>query len=254
MEFDFFKFSNVFTYITQGNIIHTFSVIHKHDALGTVKFTENSPPLASLKIFDRNGSPIVVNSLKIGDYAVSKHIVIWLKMIVIKRTKVAQNQCRGQCFCYEAKVDLNTHIECSYGKLRTAAAAVWFSSITKLKLSFSFQIWLFSVAACVQCEIFVDIKLYYALCCPKLPIRTKPSTHIFYLQIFRNNVLTTPLCHLQMPDSNIYNSREFNVKIIFHPNTGITEDEQLLCTAAAIAYVSLMFPTSLNNNSIFSFW
>lgn len=41
-----------------------------------------------------------------------------------------------------------------------------------------------------------------------------------------------------MPDVVIYNEREFNIKIIFHPTTGITEEEQVLCTAAAIAFVN----------------
>lgn len=40
-----------------------------------------------------------------------------------------------------------------------------------------------------------------------------------------------------MPSADVYNRAEFNGKIIFHPETGITTEEQLLCTAAAIAFV-----------------
>ncbi|XP_037041180.1 uncharacterized protein LOC119077910 [Bradysia coprophila] len=48
--------------------------------------------------------------------------------------------------------------------------------------------------------------------------------------IFRDQSSASPLCHLNIePD-------EFTGKIVFHPETGITADEQLLCTAAAFAF------------------
>lgn len=34
-----------------------------------------------------------------------------------------------------------------------------------------------------------------------------------------------------------YKSGEFSGTIIFHPETGVSTEEQLLCTAAAIAFV-----------------
>lgn len=56
-----------------------------------------------------------------------------------------------------------------------------------------------------------------------------------------------PLCSIQMPDVEIYNPTEFNVKLIFHPQTGITQEEQLLCTAAAVAFVKDNFSTNKKN-------
>lgn len=40
-----------------------------------------------------------------------------------------------------------------------------------------------------------------------------------------------------MPYADIYSSEEFDGTIIFHRETGINAEEQLLCTAAAIAFV-----------------
>lgn len=61
----------------------------------------------------------------------------------------------------------------------------------------------------------------------------------FHLKVFRNKSSTTPLCNIQMPNVEVYSPTDFNIKIIFHPHTGITEEEQLLCTAAAIAFVNI---------------
>lgn len=45
----------------------------------------------------------------------------------------------------------------------------------------------------------------------------------------------TPLCNIQ---TNPFRSASsFTGKIIFHPDTGITTEEQLLCTAATFAFV-----------------
>lgn len=55
----------------QDSTVHTFTVIHNHDTIGTVKVPEKSSPYTSLQIFDRSGSAVVVKSLIIGDYAVS---------------------------------------------------------------------------------------------------------------------------------------------------------------------------------------
>lgn len=40
-----------------------------------------------------------------------------------------------------------------------------------------------------------------------------------------------------MPNADIHSSGEINGTIIFHPETEITTEEQLLTTAAAIAFV-----------------
>ncbi|KAJ6646196.1 hypothetical protein Bhyg_01407 [Pseudolycoriella hygida] len=71
---------------------------------------------------------------------------------------------------------------------------------------------------------------------PNRPKIVVNSLKIGDYAIFRQNMMSSPLCHLQMPNVEIYNKNEFDVKIIFYPQTGITEEEQLLCTAAAIAF------------------
>ncbi|KAG4074704.1 hypothetical protein HA402_008802 [Bradysia odoriphaga] len=48
--------------------------------------------------------------------------------------------------------------------------------------------------------------------------------------IFRDQSSASPLCHLNIEPY------EFTGKIVFHPETGITADEQLLSTAAAFAF------------------
>lgn len=53
--------------------------------------------------------------------------------------------------------------------------------------------------------------------------------------------MSSPLSNIQLPYADIYNSGEFNGTIIFHPESGITTEEQLLCTAAAIAFVITYF-------------
>ncbi|KAG4071148.1 hypothetical protein HA402_003280 [Bradysia odoriphaga] len=54
--------------------------------------------------------------------------------------------------------------------------------------------------------------------------------------IYRPNSMSSPICNIQMPNADVYNSEEYDGTIIFHPETGINADEQLLCTAAAIAF------------------
>lgn len=56
-----------------------------------------------------------------------------------------------------------------------------------------------------------------------------------------------------MPYANINNSGEFNGTIIFHQETGITTEEKLLCTAAAIAFVIVITQCLCNgyNCSVF---
>ncbi|KAJ6645609.1 hypothetical protein Bhyg_00816 [Pseudolycoriella hygida] len=56
--------------------------------------------------------------------------------------------------------------------------------------------------------------------------------------IFRTNSMVAPMCNLQMPSLDTYRLQEFNIKMIFHPESGITREEQLLCTAAAIVFKS----------------
>ncbi|XP_037039610.1 uncharacterized protein LOC119076758 [Bradysia coprophila] len=54
--------------------------------------------------------------------------------------------------------------------------------------------------------------------------------------IYRPNSMSNPICNIQMPNADVYNSEEYDGTIIFHRETGINADEQLLCTAAAIAF------------------
>ncbi|XP_037035787.1 uncharacterized protein LOC119073979 [Bradysia coprophila] len=54
--------------------------------------------------------------------------------------------------------------------------------------------------------------------------------------IFRDSSSVTPLCNIQMS----VGENDFTGKIIFHPETGITSYEQLLCTAAGIAFKVLV--------------
>lgn len=96
----------------QGLIVHTFTVFHKHVVIGTVNVTEKSPPRTSIRIICSNRPQIVVNSLKIGDYAVSwplltvKHAKITAAKVNIKTRNetskerpVEQSRFRG-CFFY----------------------------------------------------------------------------------------------------------------------------------------------------------
>lgn len=60
----------------------------------------------------------------------------------------------------------------------------------------------------------------------------------FHLQVFRDDEsLDFPLCNIQMTGADGSKLGEFNMKIVFHPETGITEEEQLICTAGATAFV-----------------
>lgn len=58
------------------------------------------------------------------------------------------------------------------------------------------------------------------------------------LKIFRDQSSTTPICNIQTPYSYTVTHRGCSGKIVFNQETGITTEEQLLCSAAAIAFVS----------------
>lgn len=58
-----------------------------------------------------------------------------------------------------------------------------------------------------------------------------------YEQIFRGNSSVTPFCNIQIPIGGGLNEIDFTGKVIFHPETEMTTEEHLLCTAAAIAFV-----------------
>lgn len=58
----------------QETIVHEFEVCHKNVRIGTVKVAEKGPTSTCLKIIQKSGNPeIIVRSLKLGDFVVSKH-------------------------------------------------------------------------------------------------------------------------------------------------------------------------------------
>lgn len=56
-----------------------------------------------------------------------------------------------------------------------------------------------------------------------------------FLKVFRDKSAEGPLCNINIKPY------EFSGKMIFHPSAGITKDDQILCTAAMFAYVSILY-------------
>lgn len=52
--------------------------------------------------------------------------------------------------------------------------------------------------------------------------------------------MSSPICSMQMINADIYNAEEYDGTIIFHRETEISAEEQLLCTAAAIVFVNII--------------
>ncbi|XP_037043782.1 uncharacterized protein LOC119079823 [Bradysia coprophila] len=80
------------------------------------------------------------------------------------------------------------------------------------------------------------------------------SLHFGDFEIFRDQSSPNPLCNIKIPYGKIFIENEFSGTIIFHPDTGITNIEQLLCTAAAIAFKVTRKRCLANKDKNTTFW